>query len=88
MLAPADAVDGTILVRLAVGTDAGRRITAGGAETLLSDSETLHAKAKERGVKTVLSVVPGMQHVFPALSGRAPEANEELDRIADWYRNL
>jgi len=26
--------------------------------------------------------------VFPALSGRAPEANEELDRIADWYRNL
>ena len=63
-------------------------ITAGGAETLLSDSETLHAKAKERGVKTVLSVVPGMQHVFPALSGRAPEANEELDRIADWYQNL
>lgn len=63
-------------------------ITAGGAETLLSDSETLHAKAKDQGVKTVLSVVPGMQHVFPALSGRAPEANEELQRIADWYQNL
>jgi len=30
----------------------------------------------------VLSVVPGMQHVFPALSGRAHAADEELGRIA------
>ena len=61
-------------------------IAAGGDETLLSDFEALHAKAK--GVKTVLSVVPGMQHVFPALSGRAPEADEELGRIAAWYESL
>jgi hypothetical protein len=45
-------------------------------------------KAKAQGVKTVLSVVPGMQHVFPALSGRAPEADQELGRIAAWYKNL
>jgi monoterpene epsilon-lactone hydrolase len=63
-------------------------IAAGGDETLLSDSETLHAKAKAQGVKTVLSVVPGMQHVFPALSGRAPEADQELGRIAAWYKSL
>ena len=63
-------------------------ITAGGDETLLSDSETLHAKAKAHGVKAVLSVVPGMQHVFPALAGRAPEADQELGRIAAWYKNL
>lgn len=63
-------------------------INAGAVETLLSDSQSLHAKAKAAGVQTVLSVVPGMQHVFPALAGRAPEANEELRRIAAWYREL
>jgi epsilon-lactone hydrolase len=63
-------------------------ITCGSAETLQSDSESLHAKAKAQGVKTVLSVVPGMQHVFLALSGRAPEADQELARIAAWYRSL
>ena len=63
-------------------------IAAGGAETLLSDSETLHAKATAQGVRSVLSVVPGMQHVFTALAGRAPEADDELRRIADWYRSL
>lgn len=63
-------------------------ITAGGAETLLSDSESLYAKAKAQGVKAVISVVAGMQHVFPALSGRAPEADQEVARIAAWYRAL
>jgi hypothetical protein len=29
-----------------------------------------------------------MQHVFPALSGRAPEADEELGRIAAWYESV
>ena len=63
-------------------------INAGDAETLLSDSESLYAKAKAAGVNTILSVVPGMQHVFPALAGRAPEADEEMQRIARWYRAL
>jgi acetyl esterase/lipase len=55
---------------------------------LLSDSETLHAKARAADVNTILSVVPGMQHVFPALAGRAPEADEEMQRFARWYRAL
>lgn len=63
-------------------------ITCGSAETLQSDSEALFAKAKAQGVNVTLSVVPGMQHVFPALSGRAPEADQELARIAAWYRAL
>ncbi|MEO1988949.1 MAG: alpha/beta hydrolase [Martelella sp.] len=63
-------------------------ITCGSAETLQSDSEALHAKAKAAGVKTTLSVVPGMQHVFPSLAGRAPEADQEIARIATWYRAL
>ena len=58
-------------------------ITAGGFETLLSDSETLHAKAEHDFL-----VVPGMQHVFPALAGRAPEADEEMQRIARSSRAL
>jgi acetyl esterase/lipase len=33
-----------------------------------------------------LSVVPGMQHVFPCLAGRAREADDELRRIAAWFR--
>ena len=63
-------------------------INAGGAETLRSDAERLHEKAKAQGVNVTLSIVEGMQHVFPALSGRAPEANEELGRIAAWYQAL
>ena len=27
-----------------------------------------------------------MQHVFPFLAGRATEADEEINRIAAWYR--
>lgn len=63
-------------------------INAGGDEALLSDAEVFHSKAKKQGVKSMLSVVPGMQHVFPALSGRAPEVTEELKRIAIWYKSL
>lgn len=63
-------------------------IAAGGAETLLSDSERLQEKVKAQNGNVSLSVVADMQHVFPALSGRAPEANEELERIAAWYRAL
>ena len=63
-------------------------ITCGGAETLQSDSEALFNKAKTSGVKAQLSVVQGMQHVFPALSGRASEADAELAKIAAWYKSL
>ena len=63
-------------------------INAGGAEMLLDDARRLHARAKEDGVQVTLSVVDGMQHVFPFLAGRAPEADEEVSRIAAWYRAL
>jgi acetyl esterase/lipase len=33
-----------------------------------------------------LSVVDGMQHVFPFLAGRARGADDELRRIAAWFR--
>ena len=33
-----------------------------------------------------LSIVPGMQPVFPFLAGRARKADDELRRIAAWFR--
>ena len=63
-------------------------INAGGAECLLDDARRLHARAVDAGVQATLSVVDGMQHVFPFLAGRAPEANEEIRKIAAWYRAL
>lgn len=63
-------------------------IVASSDETLLSDARRLHEKAKAQGVNSTLSLVPGMQHVFPSLAGRAPEADAEIARIAAWYRAL
>ena len=55
---------------------------------LLDDARRLHDRATEAGVQATLSVVDGMQHVFPFLAGRAPEADEEIGKIAAWYRAL
>lgn len=63
-------------------------INAGSVETLLNDAQRLHALAIEAGVNATLSVVDGMQHVFPFLAGRAPEADTEIQKIAAWYKAL
>lgn len=61
-------------------------LDAGSAEALLDNATRLAERAERAGVDVTLSVVEGMQHVFPFLTGRAPEADDELRRIADWYR--
>lgn len=63
-------------------------INAGGAESLLDDARRLYERAVAAGVQAELSVVEGMQHVFPFLAGRAREADEEIARIAAWYQTL
>lgn len=63
-------------------------INAGGDEALLDDAVRLHDRARKAGVKTELTVAEGMQHVYPLLAGRAREADEEIQRIAAWYRGL
>ncbi|HXI04838.1 MAG TPA: alpha/beta hydrolase [Bradyrhizobium sp.] len=63
-------------------------ITAGAVETLLDDAVRLNDMAKAAGVNTTLSIVEGMQHVYPFLAGRAPEADEEVARIGTWYKAL
>lgn len=60
-------------------------INAGSVETLRDNAERLHALATAAGVDSTLSVVEGMQHVFPFLAGRAVEADQEIQRIARWY---
>jgi acetyl esterase/lipase len=57
-------------------------IEVGDHECLLADSEHLAAHAEKAGVQVTLSVVPEMQHVFPILAGRCPEADEAVARIA------
>lgn len=61
-------------------------ISAGSAETLLDDATRLAGRASAAGAEVTLSVVDGMQHVFPCLAGRAPEADAEIARIRSWYR--
>jgi monoterpene epsilon-lactone hydrolase len=63
-------------------------INAGSLETLWSDAEALRDKVRAAGGDATFSTVEGMQHVFPALAGRATEVNEEFLRIGAWFRNL
>jgi monoterpene epsilon-lactone hydrolase len=61
-------------------------ITVGGAEALLDNATDLAQIAKAAGVDVTLSIVEGMQHVYPFLAGRAIEADDELRRIANWFK--
>lgn len=61
-------------------------INAGSLETLADNATRLADKAEAAGVEVTLSVVEGMQHVFPFLAGNAPEADDEIAAIAKWYR--
>jgi monoterpene epsilon-lactone hydrolase len=61
-------------------------INAGGDEALLDNATRVADLATAAGVDVTLSVVDGMQHVFPFMAGNAPEADDEIARIAAWYR--
>jgi acetyl esterase/lipase len=63
-------------VFLAVGQD----------ETLLSDSQRFADLAIRAGIETRLRVVPGMQHIFVMMAGRAHEADDTIAEIAAWAR--
>ncbi|WP_461154623.1 alpha/beta hydrolase [Saccharopolyspora tripterygii] len=61
-------------------------INAGGAESLLDNATRLAARVEAAGVDVTLTVAAGMQHVYPFLAGRAPEADAALAELAAWYR--
>ena len=63
-------------------------VNAGTSEILLSDTTRFADAAKAAGVNVTVSIVEGMQHVFPVLAGRAPIVDVEMAKIGAWYRTL
>lgn len=61
-------------------------VQAGGAETLLDDSRTLHARARAAGVPSRLEVFPGQQHTFQMAAGRTEVADRAVTSLGEWLR--
>ena len=61
-------------------------IQVGDQELLLDDSRMLAARAREAGVDVRLDEFPDQQHSFQMAVGRAPEADDAIDRFATWVR--
>ncbi|MCX6489442.1 MAG: alpha/beta hydrolase [Rhodococcus sp.] len=61
-------------------------LNAGSVEALVDNAHRVEERAKAAGVDVTLNVAEGQQHVFPFLAGRSEVADQELARIADWYR--
>lgn len=61
-------------------------LNAGSVEALVDNAHRLDERAKAAGVDVTLNVAEGQQHVFPFLAGRSEVADQELARVADWYR--
>lgn len=55
-------------------------------EALVDDTRRFAAKAEESGVDVTVEAVPDMQHVYPYMAGRAPEADRAVERMAEWVR--
>jgi len=61
-------------------------IQVGGDETLVDDGRKLEARARQAGVDVRLDTFPEMPHTFQMAAGRAPEANDAIERFAVWVR--
>ncbi len=61
-------------------------IQVGDQEVLLDDSRRLADRARQAGVDVRLDVFPEMQHTFQMMAGRAPEADDAINRFAEWAR--
>ncbi|WP_350274501.1 alpha/beta hydrolase [Kribbella sp. HUAS MG21] len=61
-------------------------IQVGGDEVLLDDARQLAEAAEKAGVDVQLDVFPEMQHTFQMAAGRAPEADDAIQRMGRWVR--
>lgn len=61
-------------------------VCAADTESLFEDAERLVELAERADVDVTFSVGHGQQHVYPLQAGRLERADEEIARIADWYR--
>ncbi len=63
-------------------------VNAGTSEALMSDTTRFAKAARAAGVDVTMSLVEGMQHVFPILAGRARAADDEIAAVARWHQSL
>jgi len=61
-------------------------IQVGGDEALLDDARSLDEHARKAGLDARLDVFPGRLHTFQMAAGRAPEADDAINRMASWLR--
>ena len=61
-------------------------LTVGSHETLQDSVEQFADRAKNAGVEVTLEVAEGMQHVYPFMAGRAPEADATISEVGRWLR--
>ncbi|MGR8919206.1 MAG: alpha/beta hydrolase [Gammaproteobacteria bacterium] len=61
-------------------------IQVGGDETLLDDSLRFEKLAREAGLEVTVDVYPEMQHCFHFMAGRAPEADDAVQKLAAWVK--
>ena len=61
-------------------------ITAGGSETLLDNGQRFAELARAAGVDVTIEVTPDMQHVFPFMAGRSPQADAAIAAAGSFLR--
>lgn len=61
-------------------------INAGDIESLFDNATGLNELARAAGVDVTFTIGRGMQHVYPFMAGYDARADEEIDRMAAWYR--
>jgi monoterpene epsilon-lactone hydrolase len=59
-------------------------LCAGSDEALLDNGERFADRARSAGVDVTFDVVPGQQHVFVFMAGRAPAADSTIAAVAAW----
>jgi monoterpene epsilon-lactone hydrolase len=61
-------------------------LQAGADEALLDDTRMLAQRATAAGVDARIEIFPEMLHTFQMMAGAAPEADDAIDRFAQWVR--
>lgn len=61
-------------------------LTVGEGELLVDGVRKFGDMLQDAGIPVEVEVVPGMQHVFPLMAGRAPEADASVRAIARFVR--
>ena len=61
-------------------------LTAGTHEALQDNAERFADIARNADVDVTIELSEGMQHVYPFMAGRAPEADATIAKVGEWLR--